>query len=52
MTAFDEDYGILCDRLVEALDCDHSDAESVLDAYLDYHDESDIEVIFKAITEK
>lgn len=52
MTAFDEEYGILCDRLVEALDCDHSDAEGVLDAYLMYHDDTDMEVIFNAIMKK
>ena len=52
MTPFDEEYGILCDRLIEALDCDHSDAEAVLDAYLMYHEDTDMEVIFNAITKK
>lgn len=52
MDSYDENYGILCDRLVNALDCDHSDAEGILDGYLMYHDESDMEVIFNAIMKK
>jgi hypothetical protein len=51
MNGYEEEYGMICDRLVIELEVDHSDAEAILDAYLMTHKRVDWHKVDKVVAE-